>query len=275
MPTAPYDPLETALQLARVRINDSINGIGGQILTDTASFTPTMVNAGAWRTLQNRLRAIGYTGFARLKDDLIIPAIPPSGSPDPGVNNYITWAGFYNGSGTASSPVLPQEFVAPLLCWERPSGINANFTVIDQCLNGLPTNGAKQSRNLNWEWINDQIRFPGSTITWDLRLRCLAFQPDFPLSMGNLVTSTPIPILDCLDPFSSLIAYEFCSARGDLDAKVFNDSANMAIAAIYSRDTAQPTAARKPSEYGLMRNPYTPGVSVPPAAPQAPVQGNQ
>lgn len=280
MATAPYDPLESALSLARVRVNDAIVSIGGQTLTDTAAFTPLIVNAGAWRTLQNRFRAIGYTGFARLKDDLVIPAIPISASSDPAINNSITWAGFYNGSTVNGALVLPQEFIAPLDLWERPNaGANAipaqNFRMMDRCFNGIPTNGTKQSRNLNWEWIDDQLRFPGTTVVWDLRVRCLATQPDFPVDgSGHLITSTLIPIVDCLDPFASLIAFEFCNARGDIDAKAFNDSANIAIAAIYSRDTAQPTAIRKPSEYGPMRNPYTPGQQAPPAAPQAPpVQG--
>lgn len=279
MSVAPYDVLESAIQLARLRVNDMIQTVGGNTLTDTADFTPTIVNAGAWRSLQNRLRSIGYTGFARLKDDLIVSAIPLSLSADPGVNNYINWAGFYNGSAVVTSPVLPQEFLSPLACWERPNqsanGLPAqqNFVLMDQCLNGIPTNGAKQSRNITWEWISDEIRFPGSTVVWDLRVRCLTFQPDFPLSGNNVIVSTPIPIMDCLDPFASLIAFEFCRARGDADAQQFSDMANAAIAAIYSRDTAQPMAIRKPSEYGPMRNQYTPGQSTPPAGPQGSMQG--
>lgn len=278
MATPPYDTIGDILSSARVRVNDAIQTLGGNTLTDTADFTPVYVNV-AWRVLQNKLRAIGYTGFARLKDDLIISALPVSASSDPAVQNYITWAGFYNGSTTNAALVLPQEFMQPLVLWERPNasanGIAAqNFRQMDQTLNGIPTNGPKQSRNLNWDWRNDQLCFPGTTVVWDLRVRCLTFLDDFPVDGGGLiVTTTPVPILDCLDPFSNLIAVEFSRARGDLDTAAFAAAADAGIAALYSRDTNQPTAMHKPSEYGTMRNAYTPGASALPAAPQGPVQG--
>lgn len=281
---APYDTIETVINAARARINDAIVTISGQTLTDNAAFTPVMVNT-AWRVLQNKLRAIGYTGFARLKDDVIISALPVSASTDPAVQNYITWTGFYDGSTTNTGKVLPSDFVSPLVLWERPNqsanSLSAaqNFRLMDPTLNGIPTNGPKQSRNLNWEWRNDQINFPGTTVVWDLRVRCLIFQADFPVSGGSIVSSTPVPIVDCLDPFSNLIAVEFCGPRGDMDAKSFMDAANEGIAALYARDTAQPTAVRKPSEYGPMRGVYTPPtMGMPPApvaAPQAPKAGSQ
>lgn len=274
MATPPYDVIDTVLNAARVRVNDAIVTISGQTMTDNAAFTPVMVNT-AWRVLQNKLRAIGYTGFARLKNDLIISGLPASASADPAVQNYITWAGFYDGATTNAAKVLPQEFLSPLVLWERPNQVSnslaspANFRQIDQSLNGIPTNGPKQSRNLTWDWRNDQLCFPGTTVIWDLRIRCLTFLPDFPVSTGSIVGSTPVPIVDCLDPFSALIAVEFCGPRGDIDAKSFMDSADVAIASLYSRDTAQPTAVRTPAEYGPMRTAYTPPtMGTPPPAPQ-------
>lgn len=278
MSTAPYDQLGTVLSTARVKVNDAILNAGaGQTLTNNASFTGLMVNV-AWRNIQNRLRAVGFTGFARLKDDLIVSAIPASSSSDPGVNNSISWSAFYNGAVSEASPVLPQEFLSPLVCWERPNqnanGLSSaqNFTLMSPCLNGIPTNGPKQSRNLNWEWIDDQIRIPGSTVVWDLRLRCLTYLSD--LAPGGVATATtPVPIMDCLEPLSDLIAFEFVNPRGDLDAKAFSDAADIHIAEIYGRDTAQMKAIQKPSEYGTMRSPYTPGQVAPPVAPQGPAQG--
>lgn len=268
MALPPYDTIETVLATARVRLNDAIQAIGGNTFTDTADFTPVYVNV-AWRILQNKLRASGYTGFARLKDDLIISAIPVSASPDPAVQNYITWSGFYNGSTTNAAIVLPQSFMQPLVLWERPNGINANFRQMDQTLNGIPTNGPKQSRNINWDWRNDQLCFPGTTVTWDLRIRCLTFLPDFPVNgQGEIITTTPVPIVDCLSPFSNLIAVEFGRARGDIDTASFAADAELGIAEIYSRNTDQPMAVHKPSEYGTMRNPYTPGQQQAPAPTQ-------
>lgn len=271
---APYDQIETVLNTARTRINDSIQALGGNTFTDTADYTPVIVNV-AWRVLQNKLRSIGYTGFARLKDDLIISALPASASTDTAVQNYITWTGFYDGVSTNGAKVLPQEFMAPLVLWERPNeDANSlpaaqNFRMMDPTLNGIPTNGPKQSRNLNWDWRDDQLCFPGTTVVWDLRIRCLTFLPDFPVNgIGEIITTTPVPIVDCLDPFSNLIAVEFSRARGDLDTAAFASAADMGIAALYSRDTAQPSAMRKASEYGPMRNQYTPGTSAPPVSPQ-------
>ena len=274
---APYDILGTITTAARVKANDAILNAGaGQTLTDNASFTGTMVNL-AWRILQNKLRAIGFTGFARLKDDLIVPAIPISASSDPGVNNYIAWAGFYNGATVNAGVVLPQEFMSPLVCWERPNaaanGIAVqNFIPMDQCLNGIPTNGPKQSRNLNWEWIDDQIRFPGSTVVWDLRLRCLTFLSDLAPTSGAIDPTVVVPILDCLEPLSDLIAQQFTAPRGNINSQAFEDHADLMVAAIYGRDTAQWNAVNKPADYKAMRNPYVPGVT-PPVSPQGPVQG--
>lgn len=258
MATAPLDTIGSVLNTARTRVNDAIQALGGNTLTNAADFTPVIVNV-AWRVLQNKLRAIGFTGFAKIKQDLIVSSLPPSASADPAVQNYITWAGFYDGSTTNAAIVLPQAFLSPLVLWERPHGINANFRLMDPTLNGIPTNGAKQSRNLNWDWRNDQLCFPGTTITWDLRVRCLTLLADFPAPGGVITTSTPVEIVDCLDPFSNLIAAEFSKARGDLDAGAFSSAADSGIAAIYSRDTAQPMAVHKPSEYGTMKNSYTPG----------------
>lgn len=266
--TPPLDTIGSVLDVVRARVNDVIQTTGGQTLTDAADFTPVMVNA-AWRVLQNRLRAIGYTGFAKLKDDLVISALTLSASADPAVQNYIDWTGFFDGVTLNTGKVLPQEFLSPLVLWERPNGINANFRQIDPTLNGIPTNGAKQSRNLNWEWRNDRIYFPGTTITWDLRVRCLTLQPDFTDPIDPTQT---VPIVDCLDPFASLIAKEFCDPRGDVDAKLFDNLADAGIAAMYSRNTAQATAISKPSDYGKMRNQYTPGAQ--PPNPQMP-QGGQ
>ena len=47
-PSAPYDQLEVVLFSARVRLNDAIQSIYGDILTDLAAFTPQIVN-NAWR----------------------------------------------------------------------------------------------------------------------------------------------------------------------------------------------------------------------------------
>lgn len=256
MPSAPYPTIEDCLNAARVRLNDAIQSLGGEVLTDNAVFTLQMVN-NAWQKMQNFLLSSGYTGFSRLKDEFIISAIPASVTPDPAVQNYITWAGFYNGSALLSFPVLPQDFISPLKLWERPNQI-VNFRLMDQTLNGIPT-VAKQSRNILWDWRDDRLCFPGSTIIWDLRLRYMAYLADF---TDVVATPTqPVQIMRCLDSFSNFICAEMAGSRGDLDAKSFIAEAQAGAAQIYSRDTAQPKAIAKPAEYGKMADSFTPGNS--------------
>lgn len=260
-----------------MRVNDCILALSGQVLTDNAAFTPSIVT-GAWRVFQNKLRASGYTGVSWLKGDFFVPGLPASGASDFAVQNYITWAGFYNGSSTNGSLVLPQNFLEPLDCWERPNAsansISAQvFRPMDRTLNGLPTNAPLQSRNINWDWRNGQLLFPGTTVVWDLRVTCLTYLADFPVSAGSITPTTPVPIIDCLSPFANLIAAEFSNIRGDLDAKSFYAMADQEIAEIYGRDIAQPTAVRKPSEYGSMKGPYTPGQQPPAPVPSPGQQG--
>ena len=260
-------------------MNDCILRLSGQILTDNASFTPSIVTA-AWRIIQNKLRTSGYTGISWLKGDFFVSGLPKSSATDFAVQNWINWAGFYNGTGAPNgSLVLPQNFMEPLDCWERPNAAANSIAVqvfrpMDRTLNGLPTNGPLQSRNINWDWRNGQLLFPGTTVVWDLRVTCLTYLADFPVSGGSIVGSTPVPIIDCLSPFANLIAAEFSNIRGDLDAKSFYDMADQEIAELYGRDIAQPTAVRKVSEYGPMKNAYTPGTQQPPPSqPPQPARG--
>ena len=59
MPTAPYDMLSAVVNTARVRLNDAIASISGDILTDNAAFTGAAINA-AWRRLQELWPTTGF-----------------------------------------------------------------------------------------------------------------------------------------------------------------------------------------------------------------------
>lgn len=65
MPSSPYDTLESVLTAARIRVNDAIKAIGGEILTDDAAFTIQTIN-NAWRRLQAVL-AEANAGGSRTK----------------------------------------------------------------------------------------------------------------------------------------------------------------------------------------------------------------
>ena len=115
MPSAPTDSVETALNMARVRLNDAIQNLGGDILTDSAPFTLTYVN-NAWRRLQELLVNLGFTW---LKPETILRNVPLVTNADPGSQMYISWSECFDGTTTQPGPLLPQDMIAPLVLWER------------------------------------------------------------------------------------------------------------------------------------------------------------
>ena len=119
-----YDTLEQVVNTARVRVNDAINGISGNTLQDTASFTIYMINA-AWRRLQDSLA--GY-GCSELKEESTLATVAAVVSADPTTRTTISWL---------TSPALPDDMISPLKLWERQSG-GTSMTTMTQVFNGLP-----------------------------------------------------------------------------------------------------------------------------------------
>lgn len=245
MPTAPYDTIGAVLDATRVRVNDAIAGIGGQTLMNNKDFTLVYVNDG-WLKLQEYLLSLGFTGFARLKEEVILSSVPAIENTDWGSQLQLSWT---------STPPLPKDFISPLKLWERPVGYQKGFLLMDQVLNGIPS-APKQSRNIVWDWRNDQINLPGTTVPFDLRMRYMAYLANF---TDLTVATQPVPIMRCRNAFANFIAAEFSGARGDMDVSGFLSAAKEDASMIYSRDTAQANAIFKPSEYGKMGDAMTPG----------------
>lgn len=203
MPTAPYDPLEAVLQSARVRLNDAIQSINGDILTDLAAFTPQAVN-NAWRRLQEYL---ADRGFAALNREIILSNVPAWTTTDPGVFVWFNWASYFDGTNPQSAPVLPQDMISPLDLFERVHGSNGIFLPMDQCFNGLPTanpaagaQGVRANLNRLWEWRQETIYMPGANSNTDIRMRYAGYIADFLIgaqdtlsgSMTALQTTLPL-----------------------------------------------------------------------------------
>ncbi len=261
MPVAPYDLVQDVLNTARVRLNDAIQSIGGDILTDLAPFTQTAVNA-AWRRLQELLVNLG---FARLKVETIFTLVSAVGSADVGSQVWIGWTGYFNGLALSGTPALPQDLIAPLDLWERQSGSGASYAPMDQLLNGLPT-VPKQSLNRIWEWRQEAIYMPGALSPTDIRLRYAAFLPDF-VDVGLVFWyQQPVPIMRSLNSLAWFICSEIAKARGDLDAGGFDQQAVAAAQLIWNRDPMQGKSITKRSEYGKMPDRYTPAMG--PAGPR-------
>jgi hypothetical protein len=263
MATAPYDSLEAVVNTARVRLNDAIQSINGDILTDTAAFTTTVINA-AWRRMQELLVNYGVSVFNR---ETALSNISAATITDYGQKVYFNWANYYDGTTLLSAPVLPQDLISPLDLSERVHGVTTAYTPMDQCLNGLPP-VAKAALNRFWEWRGETIYMPGATGTTDILLRYAGFLADFVDAGTTSFSSQPVPIMRCLDPFAFFICSEMAKARGDMDAGVFDQQAFAATEMIFNRDPRQGKSIYKRSEYGKMTGRNTPMKG--PAGPRGP-----
>ncbi|MDE2099613.1 MAG: hypothetical protein KGL39_20340 [Patescibacteria group bacterium] len=251
MPTAPYDYLETVVQTARVRLLDAVQSLAGEIITDAAPFTPTMVNA-AWRRMQEYLAMRGFAAFNR---DLILSGVPAWASGDPGVFVWFNWTEYFDGVNAHAAPVFPQDMIMPFDLYERQSGSNGIFVPMDQVFNGLPTAnpgssaGARDILNRLWEWRGEAIYMPGATTTTDIRLRYAAYLADFTSAVANWPT-TQVPIMRCLNSFAWFICAEAARARGDLDAGGFDQLGMDSAEYIWNRDYQQGRSLYKRAELG-------------------------
>ena len=262
MPTAPYDTLITVINAARVRLNDRLEtlaAVSGKILDNTQPFSQQLVN-NAWRKLQEFLADLGYTG---LQQEVTFTAVVLAGSTDPMAQAYIGYAGYFDGSTLQSAPVLPQNMIRPEELWERPSGTTQMMTEMDPAIGGLPS-VPKLNWNRQWDWRNDTLYLPGALVATDIRMRFLGFLADF--VDNSPAASTPwygqaVPIMRCLDAFADYMCREVAIAREDgiEAAMAFQSSAEANARLILNRDTAQLKSIKKASEYGKMRDKYTPG----------------
>jgi hypothetical protein len=233
---APYPYLEEALNLARTRLNDAIASIGGDILTDTATFTGTMTN-GAWRNMQAFLANLGYS---RYKKWFIGLAYPPTAALDPAVMNFLSWTQFFDGVGYRTNvPLLPFDFICPLRVMERQNNgavpysagtQTVPFTPMRLMPDGIPE-CFKRPWNGFFNWENDQLVFPGSTYSMDFKIEYAAYSADFLTTdniLGNPNANPPItpanmqvPVMRSESCLANYIAAECASGRDDMDAAPF------------------------------------------------------
>src|SRR6516164_8369263 len=116
---------EDVMNLARALINDMIRATGGQILTDTAPYTVFFLNS-AIRKTQRYLANNGL--LSNVVDNAILTPITPVANQDPATQVFISALGYYDGSTTHSSVVLPPDLILPLSLMQRQTGSGAQFT---------------------------------------------------------------------------------------------------------------------------------------------------
>lgn len=211
---------------ARIVVDDSIINTGGQILTNSADFTPILVNL-AYRKFQQFLISLEWVRF--VAQNTIIPNVPPVASVDTSLNVTLSWSGYSDGVNTSAGIVLPQDLIKPLHLAGRPSsGTTPNtapFNDIDGPETGISRlpSVPKQPWNQAWVWDKDQINMIGALVMTDIRVDYLAFFPNF--TTDTFPGDQTVPILNCEDALSGFIAYVFSFARGDLDAATFLQNA--------------------------------------------------
>jgi hypothetical protein len=229
---APYDIVDTVLNTARVRLNDAIQQLSGDILKDTQPFTQTMASS-AWLRMQQFLANLG---FARLIDEIIITGLPVCGSSDPASQCWIDWTGFSDGTQVFTGFALPQKLSFPLKIWDRVTGFNSGWgEPIVNVMDGLPAT-FKYPRNGIFEWRNDKIYMPGTTIPVDLRVRFAQFFPSFQTQGITQWYQQPVPIVGCLDALADYICVEACDGRDDIDSSTFKSRAEAEAKLIFNRD---------------------------------------
>jgi hypothetical protein len=268
-PNAPYDSMQFVLRIARTRLLDAIQTIGGDVLTDAQPFSQYIANA-AWRRLQEFL---AVRGFARLKSEAVlyqVPSVapnPPYTAPDPAMNVWINWDQCFDGQNYFNAPTLPKEMISPFRVWERPTAFApktpGKFLEMDQMLSGLPA-VPHGWRSLRWQWRDDALYIQGATQATDLWIFFAAYLPDF-IDMGTVPWSqAKVPIPRAADALAWYIVYETSMARGDLESSTINQMAEDAATRLTERETMEPRSVGNASEFFKMPDSYTPsGQSAP------------
>ena len=203
-----YPSLSGIMNYVRALINDSQAGETntpgeGQIFTNDPSISPfvqPMINASI-REVYRELRNIGAPTL--IKDNVIISGLTPVfganglAVPDPAVQVYLGYSGYYDGNTMNSNLYLPSDLLYPTEVWERQTTTNNPFRKMQQPQDGMPSR-SQGPRLGQWEWRNDNIWFVGSIQTNDVRLRYYCALPQF-FSATLDFESTFVPVLDSLD----------------------------------------------------------------------------
>lgn len=225
IPSAPYPTVNDALNLARTRINDAIQSIGGEMLTNSQPYTQVMTN-GAWLKMQKFMASMGYSG---VRNRTVLTGFPIVGSQDPASQCVLNWSYFFDGVSywiPPSSPVLPQDLIAPLRISERQSqGFqpaltqgNSGFRPMTLIPDGN-VNNRKTTFNQWFDWRSNNIILPGSTISVDLEIFYSAYFPSFNTVGQVLWYNQPIPIIQAESALAYFICQEFSVGRGDADSQ--------------------------------------------------------
>ena len=206
-----YPTAEQVMTRARATVNDMVSGGAGRILTDEAPFSVEYLN-GSLEELQDRLRNNGTIQLIR--DNVILRNLTPVIQPNVDTQVFVSFNGYFDGTTMHENPFLPGDCVSVLRVWEKQTGSNFAWTPMTQATEGLY--GTLQGPYFNcWEYRQDRIYLPGSTIEEDLRIRYLAqFTPIGPSTQENPWSSVSIAVAASIEALATLVAYRYTRGRG-------------------------------------------------------------
>jgi hypothetical protein len=216
--------LATIMDLVRSLVNDTQAGATdtpgeGQIFTNNPSispFTQPFLNSSI-REVYRELRNVGDPVL--IKDNIIVTGLPiinsPTngpGSPDPAVQTILSLQGYFDGVQIWPDFTLPDDMLYPTKLWERATGSNDPFRLMEAPSGGLDS--YQQGKYLRqWEWRNNQLNFRGATSNRDIRMRYYCSLPQF-FSQTLDFNTTYVPVLDCTDAIAYKTAVKYATMLG-------------------------------------------------------------
>jgi hypothetical protein len=214
VPQSAYPTAEQVMNRARAYANDAFRQGKGRILTDTAPFTIEYLN-GALEELQDKL---GNNGVISLTtDNIILGPIGPLPGPDPAVQIFVGYTGYFDGYAMHALPALPSNLISVKEVWERLVGSGLPFKQMGEPQGPLPS--ILQGPWLNqWEYRQDAIYMTGSTQTEELRIRGEIRLGT--LTDANDLATTQIGVLASVNALATLVAYNYARARGAPAAQI-------------------------------------------------------
>jgi hypothetical protein len=218
-----YNTAEDVLNRVRVIINDS-EVAGGDILTDTAPFTFTLLNGGYERVQLELAKA----GIEVSITEWWLIGLPIVATIDPEARMVIDDSGcnivFPNGTGDVFSmtPQLPVNLVLPLDLYERQTATTCEARKMSQARSGLAS-CCQDLYLLEWEWQAEGIRTRGALQSQDLKIKGEQQLPQL------VVPTDPVPIRGVINAAAYFAAMIFSESRGGSIAPIWKQHADEEI----------------------------------------------
>lgn len=235
-----YDTAEQILELARSISNDAStsNGLAGDILADSQPYTFPIL-AKCYRDLQDDLITGGVETFSKYGH---IYGVLPTQAQNPRTNVTISFIGYWNGQITNPAIKLPPNMIKPLELWQCPSG-NFFWGSMRQVPDSISSRNPAPLPGV-WDFENDVLILPGSTQSYDIKMKYLLYAPDL------TGPTSQVYIQHAQTALANLVVADVSEMLGGLDVATFKDNAKKAIDKIINR------TARKEQYSSFQRIPF-------------------